>query len=272
MSNRRQGKAKPRGQARVKRQEVQGEDGWTVITHGLSKVSIGKESGRKISKDEPRVAGSLPTKTVEGLTAENLFADFKKLQERWEDTAIARQLGEIISKETVDVENAVCIGIGSFARDWDHRHRSMWQLVLFLDTIRYLKRDGQDIKMLAQDPAFMPLDISFLQLLDITVVESGIEEHVTPVSFVFSPFVDWYILLPTFLKARDPKLYIGNEILDDYSAYAQTDKKREKLEECNDLGKTFLVGRICVKLRDFEHHAHALNGMVMYTRTISPAT
>jgi hypothetical protein len=272
MSERRRGKAKPRGQARVKRQEVQGEDGWTVITHGLSKVSIGKESARKTAKDEPRVAGSLPTKTVEGLTAENLHADFKKLQERWKDTAVARQLDKVIGKGTLDVEKAVCIGIGSFSRDWDHRHRSMWQLVLFLDTIGYIKKDGQDMKMFAQDPAFTPLDISFLQLLGIIVVESGIEEHIIATSFVFSPFVDWYILLPSFLKAKDPELYIGNEILDKYSAYAQTEDKREKLEECNELGKTFLVGRTCLKLRDFEHHAHALNGMVVYTRTNSPPT
>lgn len=81
---------------------------------------------------------------------------------------------------------------------------------------------------------------------------------------MFSPFIDWYLLLPTFLKDRDPELYVGNEVLDDYTAYAKTEDKRGKLEECNELGKTFLENREVQKVKEFELHAHALNGMVVY--------
>jgi hypothetical protein len=76
---------------------------------------------------------------VEGLTAEKMLEDFRTLQERWEDTLLAQQVKEILEKRGGDggwgVENAVCIGIGSFSRDWAHRWRSLWQLVLFVDVV-----------------------------------------------------------------------------------------------------------------------------------------
>lgn len=78
--------------------------------------------------------------------------------------------------------------------------------------------------------------------------------------------MDWFLLLPTFLADRDPVLYIGNEILDDYSMYAQSEEKKEKLQECNEVGKKWLVGRQVVKLCEFEKHGNALNGMVVYLR------
>jgi hypothetical protein len=116
----------------------------------------------------------------------------------------------------------------------------------------------------AQDPAFTPLDIEFLKLLGVQVLDSDLEGKIADKSFVYSPFVDWFLLLPTFLKNKSPVLYVGNEILDDYSPYAQTTEKKEKLEECNAIGKTWLEGRGMVKLGEFEMHANALNGMVMY--------
>lgn len=59
-------------------------------------------------------------------------------------------------------------------------------------------------------------------------------------------------------------MYVGNEILDDYGAFAQTEEKREKLEECDEFGKKWLAKRSTVRLREFEMHPHALNGMVVY--------
>lgn len=59
-------------------------------------------------------------------------------------------------------------------------------------------------------------------------------------------------------------LYVGNEILDDYTAFAQSEEKRAKLEECNGLGREWVERRDVVKMGDFEMHPHALNGMVVY--------
>ncbi|RYN36776.1 hypothetical protein AA0112_g4599 [Alternaria arborescens] len=253
-----------KGKGRVKRKEVQSEDGWTVITHGLASVSLNDKGKKEID------AGSLPTRTVEGLTAEKLLEDFRTLQDRWEDTLLAKQVKEILEKSGGDsgwgVEKAACIGIGSFSRDWTHRWRSLWQLVLFVAVVERLKDDNEDTKLgcFAQDPAFTPLDVEFLSLLSITVLESDLQSRITSQSFVYSPFVDWFLLLPVFLKSRDPVLYVGNEILDDYSVYAQTKEKKERLEECNEVGKKWTESREKVALREFEKHGNALNGMVVY--------
>jgi hypothetical protein len=260
MGDRRGKRGGERGRGRVKRREVESEDGWTVVTHGLARLNVNGNATAAEKVD----AGALPTKMVEGLTAEKLVAELRRLQERWRDTAVAEQVKKLVGAKKWEVTKAVCIGIGSFSIDWEHRHRSMWQLVLFLDVIEHL---GTDIQTYAQDPAFTPLDIQFLHLLSIITVTTGIEAHIMVASFVFSPFVDWYMLLPVFLASRHPVLYVGNEIMDDYGAYAQTKEKREKLGECNELGKKFLQVREYVKLRDFESHAHALEGMVVYWKT-----
>jgi hypothetical protein len=119
--------------------------------------------------------------------------------------------------------------------------------------------------MYAQDPALTQLDTDFLSLLGVATT-STIETHISRTAFVFSPFVDWFLLLPTFLAGADPALYVGNEILDDYSVYAHGKEKKEKLEECNVLGKAFLEAREGTKLASLETHAHALEGMIVYWR------
>lgn len=254
-------KAKPR----VKRREVESEDGWTVITHGLSNLKVGENKKEKgnAKGGKRNVAGQLPRGTVKDLTAEKLVAEFEMLQERWKKNSVARQVQDLFGKRENVVTNAVCIGIGSFARDWEQRWRSLWQLVLFVDGVRLLSKN-KVMKSFVQDPAFTTLDIEFLKLLHIKTLQMGIETHISTESFVFSPFVDWFILLPTFLQGKDPAVYMGNEILDDYTTYAQTAEKKAKLGECNNIGATFLTGREKQKLADFEGHAHALNGMVVY--------
>lgn len=271
-----------KGRGRVKRKEVQSDDGWAVITHGLASVSLDGKGKKEAD------AGSFPTRIVEGLTAEKLLEDFRLLQERWEDTLLAQQVKDIVEKSADSkwgVEEAVCIGIGSFSRDWAHRWRSLWQLVLFVDVVgrrmssslsaacartnyKVVNAENKDTKIqcFAQDPAFTNLDIEFLSHLSISVLDSDLQVHITSHSFVYSPFVDWFLLLPTFLKSKDPVLYVGNEILDDYSVYAQTKEKKERLEECNDVGKKWIEGREKVALREFEKHGNALNGMVVYVR------
>lgn len=127
-----------------------------------------------------------------------------------------------------------------------------------------MRKTTPEVKLYVQEPAFTPLDHAFLSLLDISVCVDDIQTHISPRSFVFSPFVDWYLLLPVFLKDKHPVLYVGNEILDDYGSYAQSEEKKQKLEDCNLMGKKWLEKRIMMKLKEFEMHPHALNGMVVY--------
>ena len=135
MSAKNKGNGSGRGAGRVKRKQIQSEDGWTVITHGLSNVSLNSDKGQETGS-----AGSLPAQIVTDLTAGKLLEDFRLLQERWEDTALATQVKEIVGeKKEQGVEEAVCIGIGSFSRDWAHRWRSLWQLVLFVEVVERSK-------------------------------------------------------------------------------------------------------------------------------------
>lgn len=125
------------GRGRVKRQQVDTDDGWTVITHGLSNLSVGngKKKGKGVRNNAR--AGSMPTDIVQGLTAEKLLRDFHNRTEKWKTTACARHLEDVLGKNEWDINAAVCIGIGSFSRDWEHRHRAMWQLVLFMSVVSY---------------------------------------------------------------------------------------------------------------------------------------
>jgi hypothetical protein len=127
----------PKGKGRrVKRRQVQASDGWTVVTH--------TESGRA-KQNEEILEGSRPRALVPGLTVDKLGLEFRELEKRFRDTACARLLKgmlecRIIVGEEQDndegVENAVCIGIGSFSIDWEHRWRALWQLVLFLFVVK----------------------------------------------------------------------------------------------------------------------------------------
>lgn len=129
------------GRGRVKRQQVEAGDGWTVITHGLSNLSVsGKKGKGRNQKHNAAQAASMPITIASGLTAEKLLQDFNNRTERWKDTTCAHHLDSVLAKVEWNVNEAACIGIGSFSRDWEHRHRAMWQLVLFMYTVSHCKQ------------------------------------------------------------------------------------------------------------------------------------
>lgn len=103
-------------------------------------------------------------------------------------------------------------------------------------------------------------------MLSISVTETVIANHITPATFVFAPFVDYYVLLPLFLKGRDPPLYIGNEVQDCYVYLTDAAvRDREGLkEECNGIGRRFLEGREMVRLGEFSLHTNGLEGLVVF--------
>ncbi|CAA9959145.1 SRR1 multi-domain protein [Pyrenophora teres f. maculata] len=304
---------------RIKRQQVATDDGWTVITHGLANVSLdsdksknkaagGGGQGKTKAKGEGKDDGkknsmfTLPD-VVSDITPDKLLAEFQGLQRRWAEFGVARQIDGIFGgnagggdveggeeddgkesgeKEDWDIREAICIGIGSFSRDWAHRWRSLWQLVLFVHVVGKVTAKGaqaQPIACYATDPAFTQIDTEFLSLLEITTLPSSQpptsspspspSSVITPQTFLYSPFVDWFLLLPTFLKGKDPAVYIGNEILSDYTLFAQTTEKRDMLETCNEVGRKWLERRRCVKLKEgvgVGASASALGGLVVYLR------
>jgi hypothetical protein len=135
-----------------------------------------------------------------------------------------------------------------------------------MGVLKALQKRWPTTTLYAQEPAFTDLDVQFLDTLDILTVSSGIETRITRESFVFAPFVDWYILLPVFLKDKDPELYIGNDILSDYAVYANTEEKRGVLDKSNKIGAGFAKGRERRSVPEFEEHGQALEGLKIYWR------
>ncbi|ORY12994.1 hypothetical protein BCR34DRAFT_624086 [Clohesyomyces aquaticus] len=254
--------------------EVATDDGWTVVTHSASRKQISDHesavTGDRRVKSNTTDSLQLSRGIVDGLTVPRLLEQLEKMQNQWRDTSCAKQVEDILRRRMMGEEGAlkgaVCIGIGSFSVDWEHRMRAMWQLVLFLTVVGFVskKNPERDVILYAQDPAFNALDISLLHTLHIATLPSQIETHITSSCFVFAPFVDWYLLLPTFLNKRDPPLYIGNEILDDYGQYANMEEKKMLVKECDRIGRQWLQKRRMERIPGFELHSNALNGLVVY--------
>jgi len=75
------------------------------------------------------------------------------------------------------------------------------------------------MKVYAQEPLFTDLDKEFLRGMGYEIRQDNAADFITDASFVYAPFLDWQILLPKFLKERDPLLFIGNEVLGEYDQY-----------------------------------------------------
>lgn len=140
----------------------------------------------------------------------------------------------------------------------------MWQLVLFRFLTQLLSPSALPLKLYAQEPAFTPLDTAFLKSLDVGVVADGVQAYIDARSFVYAPFVDWFVLLPGFLRGRDPEVYVGNEVLGDYAVVANSEEKRGVLATCDEVGRNFLAGREKRVVPGFEGHGSAMEGLVLY--------
>ncbi|KAH7115798.1 hypothetical protein B0J11DRAFT_538473 [Dendryphion nanum] len=251
------------GVRQLERNEVKADNEWTVITHKST-----KSSRRRKHVSANLLAHARPTEIVQGLNATKLVQDFNMILTKWRTSKCAVSMQQMLESQAWHVEGAVCIGIGSFSLDWENRHRALWQLALFVDITNWISIGvkGKSVAIYAQDPIFTPLDIEFLSMLEhpIQTLDSTIHQHITPHTFVFAPFVDWALLLPVFLDDTDPLLYIGNEVLADYRAFAVDSSKERK---CADIGKRFLEKRETHKVPDFEMHGSALQGLVVHWKT-----
>ncbi|OCK85258.1 hypothetical protein K432DRAFT_421950 [Lepidopterella palustris CBS 459.81] len=289
----------------VKRVQMPQEDGWTMVTH-----TSGRRSGLNQSKDfshPQRIADFaeevdqlrnrglpraefdaehkrlrkewgyyVPTETKEGLTVTKLVEEYNQMKKRWDETHFAVELRlMILDKAPWNVGEAIAFGTGSFCIDSENRFRSLWQLVLFMHVIKYLSRDGSTIALYAQEPLFHELDEQFLRELNVSVLHGDAASYIKPTSFVYSPFMDWSILLPKILKDKDPMLYVGNRVYPDVKPFANADvmKKLNKkppstsIEDCNDIARKFRKHREGIKFPKFELHGTALEGIEMYRKS-----
>lgn len=124
-----------------------------------------------------------------------------------------------------------------------------------------------NIQLFAREPRFTSLDEAFLQALNIKAVSTNeeIQPHITPSSFVFAPYVDWTIMLPLYLKDRDPMLYLGNKVQDNYERL-RGNQSSSNTRECGEIGKAFLLGKSTFRVPDFPLDMHALRDLRAYYR------
>jgi hypothetical protein len=103
-----------------------------------------KSRGRRGNKRQPPARNDAEgkylqdarsTRIVEGLTVDKLLNEFIAMEKRFGNTECARQVAAILRKRDWSISEAICIGTGSFSVDWEHRYRSLWQLVLFMTVL-----------------------------------------------------------------------------------------------------------------------------------------
>ena len=114
---------------RPKRKQVQASDGWTVVAGSGSSSARGNDEAEQLRD-------SRPTRLVNGMTLEKLIGEFEKMENRWKGTSCANNVGKMLNLREWSVGEAICVGIGSFSLDWDHRYRSLWQLTLFMAVVK----------------------------------------------------------------------------------------------------------------------------------------
>lgn len=119
------------------------------------------------------------------------------------------------------VENAICLGLGSFRLRHDDEFgdqvcKRMLQLIFFLDVVdvlQTLNNGSVELQLFAQDPGFTLLDVEFLSRFNIVVVECPrAADHITPGTFLFTPWMPVTPLLASALAGRDPMLYVGHDL------------------------------------------------------------
>ncbi|KAF2205934.1 hypothetical protein GQ43DRAFT_361114 [Delitschia confertaspora ATCC 74209] len=258
------------GAGPVKRVTVPLDDGWSMVTHTSSRNRSGlsDRSNNKITgeKEKRLLAASRPKSIVPGLTVQGLMEEFREFERRWRETSCKRGVEGLLKRRGFkegDLKEAVCLGVGSFSVDWEHRGRSLWQLVLFLGVVREVSTPAIPLKLFAQEPCFNSIDKAFLRELGFAILNNDAHKHFTPTSFVYSPFLDWFILLP-MLRNKDPTLFIGNEILADYSQYTHSLPVEKSIKDYNNTAKKFLRSRKAYALPSFDLHQHAMHGMMIY--------
>jgi len=190
-------KKKPQNQ----RYNVTNDDGWT-------KVAVGP--GRRWRQSENLFIEHDIAPIEEGLTVPKLRSEYDRTTTRWRSSQCRKIVidrlqsdlihdgrirnGGNIDRPVLGITKAVCLALGSPAASssWNGggRHRSMWQLVFFMDTVEALKE--VDITIHAQEPRFSSLDCEFLESLGIKIVgNDDALDLIDATTILYVPSLEW---------------------------------------------------------------------------------
>ncbi|KFY38132.1 hypothetical protein V494_04494 [Pseudogymnoascus sp. VKM F-4513 (FW-928)] len=159
-------KAKKNKQAnkavRTKRAIIEDEDGWAHVV-----------GGRTIKADASRLKIKKWGFDVVTYTLEEITKKYESVVEKWEESDACKELVKLALtyEGKSQVKNVVIMGLGSFQMQMGDFSRTTMTQLAALDTIRKTLAIW-DLPVVAQDPAFSPLDKEFLQSLGFQVLET----------------------------------------------------------------------------------------------------
>ncbi|CAD0112538.1 unnamed protein product [Aureobasidium uvarum] len=230
---------RPRKPYHPKRIISESEDGWSRVEH-----TAPPRYGRTAAVDS-----SLPP-VDRSLTAQKLLDEHNRCKQQWVESDARRWLQQLLARQMTEggwsLNKAICVALGSPSLSWANRHRSVWQLVMFMDLVDLVRpklNHANEFKLYAQEPRFTSLDREFLQSLDIAVLDPPqAEELVDQSTLIFIPCIEWLLELPFMLVAKTSPLYVSSSmhwIIDEAERsrnrlVADVNNKPPVLKECDD--------------------------------------
>ncbi len=212
----------------IKRQIIEDSDGWAHVIGGRTQ----KKGNSKASLKTALKAGgdfSIGSYQYTRKTLEEIREQYAVRKEAWRKSEAAGKLEQSALKLGLDnVENVVVLGLGTFQAHEEQFSRScMTQLAALYTILEGIGKtdasaastpsptsmEKKEIQIIQQDPAFTPLDTSFLASLNHTVVDDPeAYSHIGPYTLVYA--IHCYPEIYDNIRAlgKTPGWLIGNAL------------------------------------------------------------
>lgn len=171
-------------------------DGWERVT---------RKNARSSHAQQPVTYGR--PSTDRDITLDKLRASYKARTSAWRSSSCRAELQRLLEQKRPDdgwqIDNAVCLASGSFSSDNVMlRNRSMTQLAAFMDTVGYAQASSDiPISVHAEELFYSPIDVEFLQSLDVVVHNHGGRDKYIENPVVHSPFGSNSLVFDLFLDS-----------------------------------------------------------------------
>ncbi|ELR01792.1 hypothetical protein GMDG_00892 [Pseudogymnoascus destructans 20631-21] len=187
---------------RTKRAIIEDEDGWAHVV-----------GGRTIKPDASKAKIKKWGFDVVTYTLEEVTAKYESLKDKWEESDACKELIKLVQpyEGKSQVNNVVVMGLGSFQTQMGDFSQTTFTQLAALATIRKTLAIW-DIPVIAQDPAFSPVDKEFLQSLGFEVLESPEGFDLVNTGSLVYAIHCYPIVYDQVGKKGPPAVLIGNDL------------------------------------------------------------
>ncbi|KJX93123.1 hypothetical protein TI39_contig4392g00003 [Zymoseptoria brevis] len=205
------------------------------------------------------------------LTLEKLNLEFQTKTKAYRQTTCHRTVTQILDRIRPDsgwkLNKALCLGIGSLSREnFECRRRTMWQFVVFHDLVEQMRGEGLVLEVFAQEPSFTELDVEFLDILGVKVLETRLgdgtmglglaKEQLGEGTLVYEPFIDMNAVMLEELMSAGVGLYVGSSIGGILGRRGESEASR--------LVDKFRAGREMLRFPRFDIDPNVFDGIQVY--------